>query len=312
MIKKMNFVVLDLETTGFQGPDKGGRIIEIGAIKVENFQIVDSFSTFVNPEIKISKKITELTGITDDMVKDSPNIWNVIHKLWDFIEGYTVIAHNAKFDWDKYLKFYFDKIGKHSTNDVICTLDKSKQIFKSKEKYANKDTNRIGHKLEDLCNRLGVRLQGAHRAVNDCDALAQCFIKMYYSFPEHFEDIKTLKGVTLDEKYNNQIEYKVHSVRYWEEVFNVGKKNQRRMRRFYVVLAPENMMEAEKCYPGTVFFDIERKSWGNKDFIYNTDYRLIERLVLKHQKVSSLKELYDRLRPNYIIQKKINMEKRGS
>lgn len=305
----MNFVVLDLETTGLQGPDKGGRIIEIGAVKVENFKIVDRFSTFVNPEVKISKKISDITNITNEMVNDSPTIWSVIHDLWDFINGYTIVAHNAKFDWDKYLKFYFNKIGKHVTNDVVCTVDKSKQIYGLKTKSENNEVIKISHKLGDLCDRLNVKLEGAHRAVNDCNALAECFIKMYYSYPEYFEDVKKLKGISLDEKFNNQIEYKVHRVNYWEELFDVGKKSERRMRRFYVTLAPENMMEAHKCYPGTVFFDIERKSWSNKDFLYNTDYVLIEKLVLEYEKVSSLKELYEKLRPVYIRQKRLFLEK---
>ena len=306
----MNFVVLDLETTGFHGPEKGGRIIEIGAVKVENFKIIDRFSTFVNPEMKIPQKITELTHITNDMVKNSPNIWNVIHKLWDFVEGYTIIAHNAKFDWDKYLKFYFQKIGKHTTNDVVCTIEKSKEIFGLKKKLDNGETIKLGHKLIDLCERMNVKLEGAHRAVNDCDALAQCFIKMYYSYPSYFEDVKKLKGVTLDEKYNNQVDFKVHSVRYWEEVFNRGKSNEKRMRRFYITLTPENMIEARKCYPGTVFFDIERKSWGNKDFLYNIDYRLIESMVLKYEKVDSLKSLYEKLRPIYIKQKRLQEQQK--
>lgn len=296
----MNIVILDLETTGFQGPSKGGRIIEIGAVKIENFNIVDKFSTFVNPEMKIPKKITELTGISNDMVKDSPTIWNVIHKLWSFIEGYTVVTHNTAFDWDKYLKFYFEKIGKHPTNDVICTIDKSKKIFTDKEKYANKETNRIGHKLIDLCERLNVTLNDAHRAINDCEALADCFLKMYYSYPEYFDDIKDLKGISLDSKYNNQVNFKIHSVNYWEDIFDVNTKKERRYRRFYVKLVPENMMEAEKCYPGTVFFDIDRKSWGNYDFLYNIDYKYVENMVLLHTGTKNLKELYNRMRPAYI------------
>lgn len=308
----MNFVVLDLETTGLQGPDKGGRIIEIGAVKVENFQIVDRFSTFVNPEVKISKKITEITGITNEMVKDSPVIWTVIHELWDFINGYTIVAHNAKFDWDKYLLFYFNKIGKHVTNDVVCTVDKSKEIFGLKKQLNDNETVKISHKLIDLCERMNVNLEGAHRAINDCNALAECFIKMYYSYPEYFEDIKSLKGVALDEKFNTQIEYTVHQVNYWEELFDAGKKTERRMRRFYVKLTPVNMLEAHKCYPGTVFFDIERKSWGNKDFLYNTDFSLIEQLVLKYEKVNSLKELYAKLRPQYIKQKRLALQKQSS
>lgn len=303
----MNFVALDIETTGFH-PSKGGRIIEIGAVKIENFEIVDRFSTFVNPEIKIPKKITELTGISDDMVSSSPNIWTVIHKFWDFIEGYTIVAHNAKFDWDTFLKFYFDKIGKHATNDVVCTVKKAKEIDKKEEEKGNLQKEKRKYKLIDLCERMGVNLTGAHRAVNDCEALAQCFIRMYYTYPDYFDDVKKLKGVMLDETYNNQVDFKIHTVNYWEEVFNRGKKGERLMRRFYIMLAPENMMEAHKCYPGSVFFDIESKSWGNKDFLYNIDYRTVESLVLKHENVKSLKELYERLRPEYIRQKNLKLK----
>lgn len=300
----MNFVVLDIETTGLQGPDKGGRIIEIGAVKVENFKVVDTFSTFVNPEMKIPKKITEITHITDDMVKNSPTIWSVIHKLWSFIEGYTIVAHNAKFDWDKYLKFYFEKIGKHTTNDIVCTIEKSKEIFGLKKELPNGENVRVNHKLCNLCDRLGVKLENAHRAINDCTALAECFIKMYYSYPKYFEDIKKLNGIGLDKRYDNKAKFKVHSVNYWEEVFNVGKANQKRLRRFYVMLTPENMAEARKCYPGTVFFDIDKKCWSNKDFLYNIDYMMIEEMVLNHQNVNSLKELYERLRPEYLMKQK--------
>ena len=74
-------------------------------------------------------------------------------------------------------------------------------------------------------------LEGSHRAVNDCNALAECFIKMYYTYPKYFEEVKNLRGVTLDSKYDNQVDFKVHSVNYREEVFNRRKANERRMRR---------------------------------------------------------------------------------
>ena len=298
----MNFVVLDIETTGLQGPEKGGRIIEIGAVKVENFKVVDTFSTFVNPEMKIPKKISEITSITDDMVKDSPTIWSIIHKLWNFIEGYTVVAHNAKFDWDKYLKYYFKKIGKHTTNDVVCTIEKSKEIFGLKEEMPNGEKVRVSHKLSSLCERLQVELENAHRAINDCKALAECFIKMYYTYPRYFEDIKNLKGISLNKDYDNQAEFKVHSVNYWEKRVNPGKSNEKLIRMFYVMLTPKEMINARQCYPGTVFFDINRKSWGNKDFLYNIDFMKVENMVLQHQKVDSLKSLYEKLRPEYIKQ----------
>lgn len=92
------FTVADIETTGFS-PDKGGRIIEIGAVKIDkNGNIVDRFSEFINPGMKISKKITEITSITNEMVADAEYAGRVVSRFWDFINGTTVVFHNAAFD----------------------------------------------------------------------------------------------------------------------------------------------------------------------------------------------------------------------
>ena len=89
-------MVFDIETTGFS-PVKN-RIIEIGAVKVEDGQIVDRFSTFVNPQTPIPFEIEKLTSINDEMVMDAPLIEEVLPKFFAFCEGTVLVAHNAGFD----------------------------------------------------------------------------------------------------------------------------------------------------------------------------------------------------------------------
>ena len=90
------YVVFDLETTGFSSiKDK---IIEIGAVKVENGVITDKFSTFVNPKVPIPFEITQLTSITDDMVMDAPDIETILPQFLEFVGDAVLVAHNAGFD----------------------------------------------------------------------------------------------------------------------------------------------------------------------------------------------------------------------
>ena len=90
------FVVFDIETTGFSNTND--KITEIGAVKIENFKVVDKFSELINPQKDISYKIQELTGITNDMVKDKPTIDEVLPKFIEFIGDSVLVAHNAEFD----------------------------------------------------------------------------------------------------------------------------------------------------------------------------------------------------------------------
>ena len=94
------YVVFDLETTGFSA--KSDKIIEIGAVKVEKGEIIDRFSTFVNPEIPIPFRIEQLTSINDNMVIQAPKIEEVLPKFMEFCKGCIMVAHNADFDMSLY------------------------------------------------------------------------------------------------------------------------------------------------------------------------------------------------------------------
>ncbi len=164
-MKRGTYVVFDLETTGLKADYEA--ITEIGAVKIKDGLIVDSFSQLVNPERDIPAEITQITGITDEMVKDMPTIAEVLPKFKDFCGEAVMVAHNAKFDMSfiyaaaRQLKIYFP-------NKTMDTLKMSRDLFPNEEV----------HKLDFVCERLGVKLDNHHRAVADATATAYCFIKM--------------------------------------------------------------------------------------------------------------------------------------
>ncbi|NLB90953.1 MAG: PolC-type DNA polymerase III, partial [Clostridiales bacterium] len=158
-------VVLDFETTGLN--TKSDRIIEIGAVKLYQHTIIDSYSTLVNPNMSLPPIITKITGITDMMLVDQPSITQTIPQLLAFIGDSPIAAHNAAFDVAM-LKSELKR--QNLTLDVpqIDTLSFSRKLYPQLRSY----------KLKSLCKHLGVSLVGAHRAVNDATATAQCLDKM--------------------------------------------------------------------------------------------------------------------------------------
>ena len=122
-----DFVVVDLETTGLN--PETDKIIELSAIKYKNREIESKFSTLINPKIHISPKITEITDINDDMVKNSPYIENILPSFAEFVGDLPLVAHNARFDI-QFLNCILKKRGGFIDNEIIDTLSISRLIYK--------------------------------------------------------------------------------------------------------------------------------------------------------------------------------------
>lgn len=158
-----NFVVIDFETTGLN--ETFDEIIEVSAIKYENNLCVDSYVTFVKPTKPISSQITKINGITNSMVKDAPDISDVIPKLMYFIGDNIIVAHNANFDM-KFLKANALRLGISVTNNYICTLTISRKMYPELN----------NHKLSTVAKHLKIFGDGWHRAEFDSKAAAEILI----------------------------------------------------------------------------------------------------------------------------------------
>ena len=159
-----SFVVFDIETTGFS--QSNDRIIEIGAVKVEKGEIVDKYSTFINPEIPIPYEIEQLTSINDDMVISAPTIEVILPQFLNFCEGAVLVAHNASFDVG-FIRKNAERLGTLTDFTVIDTVGLSRILLP--------ELNR--HKLNIVAKALGVSLENHHRAVDDAGATAEIFLK---------------------------------------------------------------------------------------------------------------------------------------
>lgn len=159
------YVVFDIETTGFSA--ENDRIIEIGAVKIEDGEIIDRFSTFVNPEVPIPFKIEKLTSINDSMVMGAPKIEQVLPEFLEFCEGCVVVAHNAEFDTG-FIRNKAAKQGMTFDNTVVDTLAIARFLVPRLHNF----------KLDTLTKHFNVVLTSHHRAVDDAEATAGIFLKM--------------------------------------------------------------------------------------------------------------------------------------
>lgn len=186
------FVVFDIETTGLSKETES--ITEIGAVKVVGGKIIDRFSTFVNPERPIPAEITKLTGITNEMVADAPVITEILPKFLEFCQDAVLVAHNANFDTGFIRLNAERKCGIEVKNTVLDTLELSRALLPELKK----------HKLDIICEQLGVSLEGHHRAVNDAEATAEVFLKFIDMLVEKeiykVDDINVFSSQTVNYK----------------------------------------------------------------------------------------------------------------
>lgn len=167
-----NVVVIDFETTGLS-PNMGERAIEVGAVLVNNNQIVDRFQSLMNPGKRISGFIEDYTGITNKMLSNAPSIAEAMGELKKFIGGHHLVAHNASFD-SRFLDAEFERIKHERKNEFACSLLMSRRIYPEAP----------NHKLETLVRYKNLKTDGVHhRALADAEMTAHLWVKL-------LEDIK--------------------------------------------------------------------------------------------------------------------------
>ena len=168
MIK--NYVAFDLETTGLDAENDS--IIEIGALKVVNGKVCERFIEFVKPQKRISPKITEITGITNEMVANARPTEHIIRDFISFCEGYTLVGHNIMFDY-KFMKQHALRFGNTFEKQGLDTLQIARKTLSQLESKS----------LGALCEYYCITNQAAHRAYHDALATA----KVYHMLAHDFE-----------------------------------------------------------------------------------------------------------------------------
>ncbi|MEG1802524.1 MAG: PolC-type DNA polymerase III [Lachnospiraceae bacterium] len=158
------YTVFDFETTGFSPINN--KIIEIGAVRVEQGVITSSFSSFVNPEVPIPFKIEELTGINDDMLLSAPTIEQILPDFLEFSKETIMVAHNAGFDMS-FLNSNCQRMGKSIEFTVVDTVALARILLPRQARY----------KLDSVAKHLGITLENHHRAVDDAKCTGEIFIK---------------------------------------------------------------------------------------------------------------------------------------
>lgn len=177
LLRETDFVVFDFETTGAKTPPC--RVTEIGAYRISNGEIRDSYQTLVNPEMPIPAFITSLTNIDDAMVKNAPTFRDIAGDFLSFVGDAVLVAHNAMFDM-RFLNVEIARIHLNYkvANPHLCTVKLSRKLIPQIE----------NHKLATVANYYSISLENHHRASDDAHATAKIFLKLL--------DLLDEKGVT--------------------------------------------------------------------------------------------------------------------
>ena len=258
------YCVFDFETTGFNAGG-GDSIIEIGAVILRDGEIIDRFNELINPGRLLPKKITELTGITDEMLKDKDNEENAIKRFIDFYKDYVLVAHNAKFDIS-FLEMAHKKYNLGTLqNTVIDTLELSRAL----------DSGFARHNLSALVKRYSVEWDedSHHRADYDAEGTAQVFNKMLNKmYNQNIENINDFdKLISKDEihKFGRSFHINVLAKN------KIGLKNlfklislcntkylykTPRILRSEIEKHREGLLIGSGCYEGEVFIEAKSKS----------------------------------------------------
>ena len=161
-----NYVLVDIETTGLS--PRTDEIIEIGAIKVKDNKIVDTFDTLLKIDEYLSPFITNLTGITNKMLEEGAKQEEALEEFIEFAGNEIIMGHNVNFDINFIYDNLKDKLGLYLTNDFVDTLRLSRMLLSFLPR----------HRLDDLISYFNLETRNEHRALNDCLLTNQVYLKL--------------------------------------------------------------------------------------------------------------------------------------
>lgn len=170
LLANIPFVVFDFETTGKDA--RSDRIIEIGAVKFINRKEVGRISELIQPKQKLTQEITDITGITNEMLVSAPTIEHVLPALHDFIRGCVGVAHNAEFDAG-FLAQESVRIGMQCDYHLLCTLKMSRALLKLQR-----------YRLDSLAEHYALQFESRHRSIGDILVTAQVLWRMLDENPQ--------------------------------------------------------------------------------------------------------------------------------
>jgi DNA polymerase-3 subunit epsilon len=186
-IKDAVFCIVDLETNG--GKPDNSQIIEIGAVKIQNGVVIDSFDSLVHCAY-VPQYVTKITGIATEDLKDAPKLKEVLTKFKEFLSGAIFVAHNVDFDY-KFLSNSFKRQGLGElANRKVCTIDLAKKTIQS-PKYG----------LKHLNEELNLENESHHRALSDAKATAKLFSIVLDKLPQ---DVETVEDLISFSKHNQK------------------------------------------------------------------------------------------------------------
>lgn len=166
-MKHTPFVFLDIETTGMS-PRTGGRILEVGALRMEDHQIVSTMNTLIYPETDVPYFITNITGITDEHVSSAPLFEAVVDELDLITKDAIFVAHNVNFDYS-FIQEEYRKLGRRFSRSRLCTVQLSRAFYPFEK----------GHSLSKIIERHGYDVESRHRAFDDAEILHRFFSDMH-------------------------------------------------------------------------------------------------------------------------------------
>ncbi|WGV98396.1 3'-5' exonuclease [Vibrio sp. YMD68] len=162
-----SIIVLDFETTGLS-PNQGDRAIEIGAVKLQDGQVIDSFQQLMNPGFRVSRFIEGYTGITNNMLQQAASNQQVMSEFSDFIQDSHLVAHNASFD-QRFLDAELDLINQSYKGQFVCSLLVARRLIQDAP----------SHKLGELVKHRNIDNDGVfHRALADAEVTAKLWLSM--------------------------------------------------------------------------------------------------------------------------------------